>query len=166
MGEKSVDAGYSDIVEVMDRVAHEFGGDDRFFGYGDVAGSGGDYGDDAFAVAAAVALKGDGAGEGTVFGLGDLGADGFVLLFCRAGGQDVAFVVGQFCEDFGYLGGSFAFAEDHFGHALAEGTVVVELGEAEVFEREVAEAGDGFVGGQLLGADLGEKGVEGGGVHT
>ncbi len=66
VGEEAVDAGYSYVVEVPDPIAHELGGDYRFFGYGDVAGSGGDYGDGAFGVSfsgdQAVALEGDAAG--------------------------------------------------------------------------------------------------------
>jgi len=91
--------------------------------------------------------------------------DGFELFFGRARGEDVAFVGGQSCEDFGYLRGGLAFAEDHFGHALAEGAVVVELGEAEVFEGEMAQALDGLVGGQFALADLVEELSDGFGVH-
>ena len=31
---------------------------------------------------------------------------------------------------------------------------MIDLGEAQVFEGKMAEASDGFVGGELLGADL------------
>jgi hypothetical protein len=70
-----------------------------------------------------------------------------VLGFGGAGGEDVASVGGQAGEDFGYLSRGFALAENHFGHALAEDAVVVELGKAQVFEGEMAKALDGFVGG-------------------
>ena len=72
---------------------------------------------------------------------------------------------GQADEDLGELGWRFAFAENYFGHALAEGAVVVELGEAQVFEGEMAQALDGFVGGQLAFADLSEEIAERFGVH-
>ncbi len=57
IGEKAVDSGDADVVEVFDLVAHEFGGHDRFFGYGDVAGSRGNHGDGSFAVGVGVALR-------------------------------------------------------------------------------------------------------------
>ena len=58
--------------------------------------------------------------------------------------------LGQSRENFGHLSGSLALAENHLGHALAEGTMVVDLGEAEVFEREMAETLHGFVGDSFL----------------
>jgi hypothetical protein len=79
---------------MLDAVAHQFGGDYGFFGYGDVAGPGGNYGDDSFAVALAVALKGNGAGQRAVFGFRDLGGYGSVLGFGGARGQDVSAVIG------------------------------------------------------------------------
>jgi hypothetical protein len=48
-------------------------------------------------------------------------------------------------------------AEDHLGHALAEGAVMVDFGETQVFKGEMAEAGYGFVGRYFLGLNLGEK---------
>jgi hypothetical protein len=149
-----MDASYADVVDVLDGISHEFRGDYCFFGYGDVAGSGGDYSDHAFAVALAVALEDDGAGQRAVFGFLDLGGYGGVLLFSCARRQDISAVFGQAAEDGGYLLGRFALAEDHFGHALPEGSVVVDLGEAEVFEGQVTEAGDGLVGGDPLRSDL------------
>jgi hypothetical protein len=62
VSQEAMDTGYSYVVKVLDWVAHEFGGDYGFFGYGDVAGAGGDYGDHPSAVALVVAVKGDGSG--------------------------------------------------------------------------------------------------------
>jgi hypothetical protein len=44
--------------------------------------------------------------------------------------------------------------------------VMVYFGETQVFEREMAEAGYGFVGGKFLGTDFLEKAGESGGVHA
>ena len=60
-------------------------------------------------------------------------------------------------EDLRDLRGSLALAENHFGHALAKGAVVIDLGEAQVFKREMAQALDGFVGRELFGAHLVES---------
>jgi hypothetical protein len=46
--------------------------------------------------------------------------------------------------------------EDHLGHALSEGAMMIELGETEVLEGQVAEALHGFVGGELTVSNLTE----------
>ncbi len=165
MGEKAVNASDSYVVEMLDAVAHEFGGDDGFFGYGNVAGSGGDDRDDAFAVALAITLERDGSGQRAVFGFGDLGGDGFVLLFGGASGEDVSSMLGKTGEDGGNLSGRFPFAENHFGHAYAERAVVIDLGESQIFERQMAETLHRLVWRELFGADLLEEAAQGSGVH-
>ncbi|MGC2246789.1 MAG: hypothetical protein WA609_09315 [Terriglobales bacterium] len=57
-------------------------------------------------------------------------------------------------------------AENYFGHALAYGPVVVYFREAQVFEGEMAKTGYGFVGGELLGADLLEQFMKAGSIHA
>src|ERR1035438_8720073 len=134
MGEEAMDAGDSYIVEMLNGVAHQFGGDESFFGYGDVASACGDNCNYAFAVALAIALQDDGASEWTIFSFWDLGGDGFVLLERGAGGEDVAFCVmdRETVEDAGQLRGSFALSEYDFGHADAKSAMVVNLGEAQI----------------------------------
>ncbi|MGA7568819.1 MAG: hypothetical protein WBW53_22395 [Terriglobales bacterium] len=48
-------------------------------------------------------------------------------------------------------------SKDHFGHALTKGTVVIDLGEAEILEGQMAQALDGLVGRKTLVSDLLEK---------
>ena len=47
---------------------------------------------------------------------------------------------------FGDLPRRFSLAEDHFGHALSKGAMVVDFGKTQVLKWQVAEALDGFVG--------------------
>ena len=68
-------------------------------------------------------------------------------------------------EDLGDLSGRFSFAKNHFGHALAEGAMVIDLGESEVFEWEMAETLHRLVGRELFGADLLKELAEGSRVH-
>ena len=98
---------------------------------------------------------------------GESFAHSFELFFRGAGGEDVGVGVmgGESGEDFGDLGGRFAFAEDNFGHALAKGAMVVELGEAEVFERKMTETLNSLVGRELFGPDFMEQLSEGVRVH-
>jgi len=165
MGKQAVNSGDSYVVDVLDVIAHQFRGDDCFFGYGDVTGSGGYDHDHALAVRLAVALEDDGASEWTIVGLGHMvsecGGDGGVLFFGGSCGQHVAAVGGEAGEDVGYLAGRFALGEDHLGHALAQGAMMVELGETQVLEGQVAQALYGFVGGEALFSDLVEQLAQG-----
>lgn len=173
-----MNAGDSDIVERLDLVAHQLRGNNGFFGDGNVAGSGRDDGDDALvalfvalpastSARRVVAAKGDAAGEGVVFGFRDLSGNGLELLLSGARGEDVGVGVtgGESREDFGYLSGGFALTEDDFGHSVAQGAVMIEFGEAQVFKRKMAEASKGFVGGELLGSYFLEELAKNRGVH-
>ena len=60
---------------------------------------------------------------------------------------------------------SFAFSEDDFRHTDAEGAVVVDFGESQIFEWEMAELLDGFVGREFPTADLLEQFADGVRVH-
>jgi hypothetical protein len=64
-----------------------------------------------------------------------------------ARGEDVAASLGHAGKDGGDLGGGLAGGEDHLGHASAQGAMVVELGEAEVFEGQIFEAVEGIADG-------------------
>ena len=52
----------------------------------------------------------------------------------------VAGVIEQFARDGNHMVGRLARAEYDFGDAVAQGAVVVDLGEAQVFERQVPHA--------------------------
>jgi hypothetical protein len=82
-----------------------------------------------------------------------------------AGCEDVAASQGHPAEDFGDLGGCFAGGEDDLGHAGAQGAVVVELGEAEVFKGKVFEAIEGIADGNAAVADFVEEGFEAKTIH-
>ncbi len=166
VGQQAMNAGDSDVVKMFDFVAHEFGGDDGFFGDRDVAGSGGDHGDDALAVLHGIALQNDGARELAKFRGANFFLDRCKLLFVGPRGQDIAPVFGEAREDFCDLSRSLAFSEDDFGHADAQGTVMIDFGEAEIFERHMAQARDRIVGLELALSHLFEKLADGFGVHT
>jgi len=164
MCEQAMDARDSNVVKRLNLVAHELGGNDGFFGDGNVAGSGRDDGDDALVavISAArriVAVKRDAASDRAIFGLWHLGRNGMELLLGSPRGENVGVGVmsREAGEDLRHLSGRFALTEDDFGHSLTQGTMMIELGEAEVFEGEVAKAVESFVGGKLTGADLVEQ---------
>jgi hypothetical protein len=68
-------------------------------------------------------------------------------------------------KDFGSLRGSLAASENHFGESGAEGAVMIELGEAKVFKREMAQALERLVGRELAAADLLQEFAYGGNIH-
>ena len=160
-----MDAGDPDVVKMLDGIAHQFGGDDGFFGDRDVAGASRDHGDGSLAMFREVFVQDDGAGQFAVFSLANLFADGAELFECGAGGEDISAVQREFPKDASDLGRSFAFAEDDFRHASAEGAVMIDLREIEVFERHMAKACDGLVGQKLLLANLLEEIANGFGIQ-
>jgi hypothetical protein len=157
VGQQAMNAGHADVVKMLDFVAHDFGGDHGLFSHGNVAGSRRDDGNDSLAIFGGIALQNDGARQVAIFG----GANFFLyrgkLLFIGARGQDVAAVFGETGEDSRDLRRSLALSEDDFGHAIAQSAVVIDFGESEILERQVAEAGDRVVGRQFAFADLLEK---------
>ena len=146
IGQQAMNARDADIVKMLDLVAHEFGGDDRLFGDRDVAGSGGDYGDHSFAIFCFVAVQDDGSPEFAVLDAANFLLHRGKLLFAGARGQNVAAVFGEPGENSSHLRRSLAFSKDDLGHAGAQGAVMIDLREAEVFERHVTQARHCIVG--------------------
>ena len=60
--------------------------------------------------------------------------------------QHVAGVGREAAEDVRHLLRRFALGKDHLGHALAQGAMMVDLGETEVLKGQVTQALDGVVG--------------------
>ncbi len=68
-------------------------------------------------------------------------------------------------KDGRHLGRGLARPEDHFRHSVAQGAMVVHIGESQVFEGKMAQAVDGGVGRKLALADLLEEFADGIGVQ-
>src|SRR5580698_1839555 len=152
-----MDSGYTDVVKMLNVVAHDFGGGDGFFGHGNVTGAGGNDGDGAFSVFLVIALEDDGTRQFAIFCLADFFSYGCELLFGGAGGQDVTAMLGQAGKNLRYLCRGLALAEYDFRHPRAQRAMVIELGESEVFKRQMAQAGHGLVGRELSAANLLEE---------
>jgi hypothetical protein len=100
-----------------------------------------------------------------MLGLGYDGPNRSPHLIGSARGQDVAASLGHAGKDGGNLGGRLACGEDNFRHSSAQGAMVVELGEAEVFEGQVLEAIDGIANGSAPVADFVEESFEAKTIH-
>lgn len=60
-------------------------------------------------------------------------------------------------RDLDHLRGSFSFRINHFWKSLAQGTVMIDFGEAEVFKRKLAQAADGVVQAEAASAHRFQK---------
>src|ERR1700681_2060840 len=154
MRQQAVDARDSDIIDMLNVIAHQFRGDDCFFGDRDVAGSCGHDHDHALAVQFAIALEYDGTGDWPIFWAifcqVHSGGHGGKLFLGSSGRQHVSAVGGQAGEDVRHLPRRFSLSKNHLGHSLAQGAMVVDLGETEVLKRQVTQALYGLVGGEAL----------------
>src|SRR2546422_8141149 len=86
------------------------------------------------------------------------------LLFYRrklfpvgAGGQDVAPVFGEARENLGHVRGTLPFCEYHFRHSCTQRSMMIQLGESQVFEWHMPQALHRFIGRELAAANLFEK---------
>ena len=140
MMHQAVDAGYADVVDRVDFVAHHFGGDLRFFRHRKVAGSGADHGDLALAVKRAVAPYAQRTGGREVFGFGVLLLQALGDFRRDARHQDIARFRQEGRRNRGDLIGGLAGTEDHLGHAMTQRAVVIDFCEAQIFERQVTQA--------------------------
>src|SRR5580692_5508728 len=87
------------------------------------------------------------------------------LLWRNPRRQDIIAVLRQPAENFGEMGGILSRAKDHLRHADAQRAMVIDVGEAEIFEGEMAEFLDGLVGGDFAAAYVVEELFEGFCVH-
>ena len=146
---------------MLDVVAHHFGGDHRLFRHRNIAGAGGHHGDDSLAVFLPVAAATYRARQRLILDLGHFLLYRGQLLCTGPRRQDVAAVFGQTRKDGRHLGRSLARTEDHFGHPVAQGAMVVQVGESQIFEGKMAQAINGGVGGKLAPAHLVEEFADG-----
>ncbi len=162
---QAVNAGHAYVGDEFDSVAHEADGDHGFFGNGQIAGAGADYSDGSLAGNGGRLSEGDGASGFVELGAGFDCEDRIEHFTSSASGEDVASGLGHAGEDGCYLGGGFAGGKDDLGHTGAEGAVMIDLGETEIFERKIAEAVEGFVDRRAALADFVEQRFDAGAIH-
>ena len=161
-----MDAGYADVVNGVDFVAHHFGGDLGFFGDGEIAGAGADHGDHSFAARLAVAPDSQRAGGFEIFGGGMFVLNAVGCFGTGPGDQKIGRFGQQAMGDRGDLVRRLAESEDHFRHAVAQAAVVIDFGEAEVFKRQVTHALHRGVDFERAVADLIEQRAQVILIHT
>ena len=111
-----------------------------FFGHRNIAGSGADDGDASLCRYGAVAPEADRAGSGEILGFRErlrtaLSAVPRSVRVMRTFPNALSQCVGNFDDT---CSGVLPEAEDDFGHAVTQRTVVIDLGKAEIFEGQGA----------------------------
>jgi hypothetical protein len=72
----------------------------------------------------------------------------------------------QAAENVRYLARRFSRGKNHLGHSLAQGAMVVDLGETEVLKGQVAKALDSVVRREVFFSNLLEQLAKGLGIHS
>jgi hypothetical protein len=157
IADEAMDSGDADIVNGIDFVAHYLSRDAGFLGDRNVAGAGADHGYCSLAARFAIAPVANGAAEREIFA-------SFVLIeerlrhFGRSPGNEHVFGAREeFPGDGEYVIRAFAEAEDDFRHAVAQGAVMIDLGETEILEGHVTQADESRLNVNRAGANIVEK---------
>jgi hypothetical protein len=87
------------------------------------------------------------------------------LLWRNPRRQDIIAVLRQPAENFGEMSRILSRTKDHFRHADAQRAMVIEVGEAKIFEGEMTHFFDSLVGRELATAYVFEELFEGFSVH-
>ena len=138
-GEKTVQAGDPDVIETIDRIAHELRRNRGLFGDGQIRGAGG-RDDDGPAPGGHVAgAQRNGPRLGVEQGGWQSFGDGRVCFKRGAGHQEGVAGGGDAFGDGGDLLRGLALAKNDLGETLAEAPLVVHPGEPEVLDRLLAQ---------------------------
>ena len=146
--------GHADVVNALDAVAHDFGGDGGFLGHRQIARAGANDGDEPGALRQRLFLDGHAAGERMM--------DGALEFFAQRAGvfgvmrvtSTRLIVCQKFGGDFDDLLRRLARAKNHFGKTLAQGAMRVHLRKAEVGHRRGLKGLQDFLARNFSGAKL------------
>ena len=154
-----MDAGDANVVHALDDVAGDLGGDGSFLGDGEVGGSGAED-SDARVLRRRYALHCDASRLVVMAGVGDRFEEGGRGFGLETGREEAVRAFEQTGRDAEDLVRGLALAQDDFRQPVAEGTVVVDAGKAQILVREVAEGRERLVDAGLSGGDGGQQVAE------
>src|SRR5262252_874070 len=149
-----MNAGNTDVVEVLDLVAHHFGRDDSLFGNRNVTGSRRDNRDNSPAVFGRIFLQDDCARKLPILHSPYLLLHRGKLPVVGARGQNIPAMSCQARENASHLRSRLSLAENDFRHSIAERAMMINLGESQIFEWKVTQAINRIVGRERASADL------------
>ena len=167
IGQQTMNSRDAHVVEVLDRVAHEFGSNDGLFGDRDVAGSRRYNSDGAFAIGVRIAL----AAQSLAPVRDILRRALFSLLrqtvFYRRVWRGRCRRASPAAQKSAPLAtGSCALRRITSGMPARSTAMMVHLGETKIFKGQMAQAVDGIVGREFALAHLLEQFADGFGVHS
>ena len=136
-----MDAGDTDVVHAVGGAAHELGGDRGLLGDRDI-GRAGATDDDAGTLRLARAIKRDAAGVRVVDRVGQALLHRAICFDVGARDEHAVALRSETLGDSRDLLRRLALAEDDLRVAGAQRAVVINAGEAEVFVRQVTQAGE------------------------
>src|SRR5580700_12203706 len=152
-----MNAGHAHVIKMLNLVAHDLGCDYRLFSNRNVAGSRRDHRDNSLAIFLFVPLQNDCPRQFVV-----LGPTHFLfycgeLLFASPRRKKVAVMLRQSRKYLRQLRWRLALSKYHFRHAYPQRAMMIDLGESQIFKRQMPQALDSFVGRNLSRTDLLEK---------
>ena len=152
--EHPVQAGHADVVDALDAVAHDFGGDGGFLGHRQIARAGTDDGDEPGALGQRLFFDGHAAGEAMVDGGLEFFPQGVGMFGSDAGDEHRLAMIQKFGRDFDDLFRRLAGAKNHFGKIFPQRAVRVHLRETEVGHRRGLEGAENLCARDFPGAKL------------
>ncbi len=164
--EQPMDAGDADVVQARDAVARQLGRQRRFLGDRQVGRAGSNHQDLSAADDRRRRVNDRRTRACAEYDrLGNAARN-------RAAGSGSRRVIStlwpivEAARDLDDLFRRLACAENHFGKAGAQGAVMIDLGEAEVVERQRAQLIERGIGAERAGAHLAQQVFQALGVHT
>jgi len=133
-----LEAGHAHVVDALHGAAHELGGDRGLLGHRQVGGAGAEDGDAGYG-RFSTPVQGDAPGGLVVGGVGEVLFEGGEDVGADPGHQEAAGAFRQPGGDGHHLLRCLALAQHYLRQVVAEGAVVVQLGEAQVFVGEEAQ---------------------------
>jgi len=163
--EEPVEPGDSNVVDAVDIGPVKLGGDGRLLGHGEIGRARRDHGDHPGEGHPCPAVHRDAAGRLVIDGLRTDATDGAVHLGGRPGHEDALAPSRDPLHDGDHLLRGLPAAEHGLGKAPAQGPMVVDLGEPQVFVGQRGQALGGRLGSQGAVAHLLEQVLEASRIH-
>ena len=165
IGQQAVNSRDSDVVKMLNVIAHHFGGDHGFFRHWNIAGSGRDYSDDSLAIFLLVALQNNRPCQSADTRPSELSSlpPQTVRALPAWPGCCLRALPGE--KRWTPFAPESSRPEDHFRHSVTQGAMVIHFGESEIFKREMPQAIDCVIRRKFSRAHLLEKFADGIGVQ-
>jgi hypothetical protein len=140
VADETVYSGYPDVVDGVYFIAHNFRSDARFLRNRNIAGPGADHGHLSLSAGFAVAPVANRAAERKIFPALVFVEEALRHFGRGARDKHIFRALQQLRRNGHYMVRTFSEPEYDFRHAVPQGAMVVDFGEAQVFKGEMAHA--------------------------